>query len=277
MFMNNKLFSCAAAGVLMMAAVLTLGSCSKGQYQLYKSPGNIYFNFNDGADSVVYTFAFTPGRLADTVWLPVQISGFQADSAREYALAVTDSNTTAIADVHYAPLQPYYIMPANTGIDSVPIIVYNTDSLLKKRSVALNVHLVATGALGVAIADMTTAKVIISNKLEEPVWWNMWIGQYFSSTEYQLFIIATGGLTTLSTVGTDAPKNLYYVSLLTNLLQDPFTWVAANPQSGYVLTQLPDGNYHFYNINNPSSFILLGKDATTGTYFFIDENGGEIQ
>ena len=273
--MNNKLFSLAGVAALLIVA-LTLGSCSKGQYQLYSSPSNIYFNFSNGADSVVYTFAFTPGKLTDTVWLPVQISGFQVDSAREYVLAVTGNNTTATVGEHYAPLQPYYAMPANTGIDSVPIIVYNTDSLLKKRSVVLGLHLVATNSLGVAIADMDSAKVIISNKLEEPNWWTMWMGQYFSSTDYQLFIIATGGLTTLSTVGTDAPKNLYYVSLLTNLLNNPFSWVAANPQSGYVLTQLPNGNYNFYNVNNPSSVILLAKDPTTGIYYFIDENGGEI-
>jgi hypothetical protein len=118
-------------------------------------------------------------------------------------------------------------------------------------------------------------KVIISNKLEEPDWWTYWLPPYFSSTKYQLFIIATG-LTTLSESGLDAPKNLYYVSELNTLLQDPFDWVVNNPKAGYVLTQQPDGSYNFYNANNPQSVIPLVQDPSTGNWFFIDENGVEV-
>lgn len=259
-----------------LVATLALVSCKKGEYLLYNSPDNIHFNFTvPTVDSIVYTFAFTPGQQSDTVYIPMQLSGIRVDRDRQYAVAVTDSNTTAIVSEHYAPLQQYYILPADSGTCYLPIIIYNTDTLLRKRSVALSLHLVATNDLGVAIADQDMGKVIISNKLEEPAWWTMWMGQYFSSTKYQLFIIATG-LTTLSTSGLDAPKNLYYVSLLTNLLQNPFGWVASNPQSGYVLTQQPDGSYTFYNTNNPQSVIPLVQDASTGNWYFIDENGAEV-
>lgn len=257
-------------------ATFALVSCKKGEYQLYSSPDNIHFNFvNPTVDSIVYTFAFTPGRQSDTIYIPMQLSGSRVNRDRQYSVAVTDSNTTAIAGEHYAALQQSYILPADSGVCYLPIIIYNTDTLLRKRSVALSLHLVATDDLGIAIADQDMGKVIISNKLEEPAWWNMWMGQYFSSTKYQLFIIATG-LTTLSTSGLDAPKNLYYVSLLNTLLQDPFAWVANNPQSGYVLTQQPNGSYNFYNTNNPLSVIPLVQDPSTGNWYFIDENGAEV-
>lgn len=254
-----------------------LASCKKGEYLVYNSPDNIHFNFVvPTVDSIVYTFAFTPGQVSDTVYVPMQLSGIRVSRDRQYAVAVTDSNTTAVVSEHYAPLQQSYILPADSGTTYLPIIIYNTDTLLRKRSVALSLHLVATNDLGIAIADQDMGKVIISNKLEEPAWWTMWMGQYFSSTKYQLFIIATGGLTTLSTSGLDAPKNLYYVGVLTNLLQNPFTWVANNPQSGYVLTQQPNGNYNFYNTNNPQSVIPVVQDASTGNWYFIDENGAEV-
>lgn len=253
-----------------------LVSCKKGEYPVYHSPDNIHFNFTiPSVDSIVYTFAFTPGKLADTVYIPMQLSGLRVNHARQYMVAVTDSNTTAIVSEHYAPLQSSYVLPADSGATYLPVIIFNTDTLLRKRSVALSLHLVATNDLGVAIADQDMGKVIISNKLEEPNWWTMWEGAYFSSTKYQLFIIATG-LNTLSTSGLDAPKNLYYVSVLNNLLQDPFGWVTNNPKSGYVLAQLPNGNYNFYNTNNPSSVIPLVQDPTTGFWYFIDENGAEV-
>lgn len=253
-----------------------LVSCKKGEYLLYNSPANIHFNFPvTTADSVVYTFAFTPGKLSDTVYIPVQLSGMRVDRDRQYAVAVTDSNTTAVGSEHYAPLEQTYVLPADSGTTWLPIIIYNTDTLLRKRSVTLGFHLVATNDLGVAIADQDMGKVIISNKLEEPDWWTMWLGNYFSSTKYQLFIIATG-LNTLSTNGLDAPKNLFYASELTTLLEDPFDWVANNPKSGYVLTQQSNGSYSFYNVNNPQSVLSLVQDPSTGGWFFIDENGAEV-
>ena len=257
-------------------ALFILVSCKKGDDLVYNSADNIHFNFAaPTVDSIVYTFAFTPGRSSDTVYIPVQLSGMRVNHDRKFAVAITDSNTTAVAGEHYASLLASYVLPADSGSAFLPVIIYNTDSLLRKRSVALSLHLVATGDLGVAIADQDMGKVIISNKLEKPNWWNMWMGGYFSSTKYQLFIIATG-LTTMSTSGLDAPKNLYYVSLLNSLLQDPFAWVAGNPESGYVLTQLSNGNYTFYNTGNPSNVIPLSQDPGTGTWFFIDENGAEV-
>jgi hypothetical protein len=259
------------------AAAFALVSCKKGAYPVYNSPDNIHFNFVvPTVDSIVYTFAFTPGKLSDTVYVPVQLSGTRIDRDRQYAVAVTDSNNTATVSEHYAPLQSYYVLPADSGTAYLPIIIYNTDTLLRKRSVALSLHLVATNDLGVAIADQDMGKVIISNKLEEPDWWAMWEGNYFSSTKYQLFIIATG-LTTLSTSGLDAPKNLYFVSVLTTMLQDPFGWVANNPQSGYVLALQANGSYTFYNTNNPQSVIPVVQDPATGLWYFIDENGVEVQ
>ena len=259
--------------------VVLLSACKKAAYTPYHSSDNIYFNFDDASttdrDSIVYTFAYTPGKEADTIWLPVRISGDRIDSGRTYKVAVTDSNTTAKAGTHYAALQPQYTMPAKTGIDSFPLVIYNTDTLLTKRSVVLNLHLVSTGSLGTAITSLIKARIIISNKLEKPIWWNMWLGGYYSQVKHELFLISVG-VQDLSTNGLDAPKNLYYVSKLNSFLADPFSWIDNNPDNQYTLEPRSDGNYDFYNTNTPNHRILYKKDASSGKFFFIDENGANV-
>jgi hypothetical protein len=259
-------------------ATALLTSCKKAAYMPYHSSDNIYFNFDDGTtdrDSVVYTFAYTPLIPSDTIWLHVSLSGNRIDSSRTYKVAVTDSGTTAQPNIHYAPLNARYMLAANAGVDSFPLVIFNTDTLLSRRSVALNLHLVTTSSLGTAISTLTTARIIISNKLEKPIWWSMWLGGYYSQVKHELFRIASG-TTDLTTSGLDAPKNLYFVGRLNSFLSDPFTWVANNPEKGYVIRQRPDGNYDFYWTETPNHIILYKKDAASGKFFFIDENGGNV-
>jgi len=259
--------------------VALFAACKKAAYMPYHSSDNIYFNFDDDnttdRDSIVYTFAYTPGKESDTLWLPVRISGIRTDGDRTYKVAVTDSGTTAKAGTHYAALQPQYTIPAHTGIDSFPLVIYNTDTLLTKRSVSLNLHLVSTDNLGTAFPAGNNARIIISNKLEKPFWWNMWLGGYYSQVKHELFLISAG-VQEMSTDGLDAPKNLYYVSRLNSFLADPSTWISNNPDKQYVLELRPDGNYDFYNANTPTHRILYKKDASAGKFFFIDENGANV-
>lgn len=256
-----------------------LTACQKAAYMPYHTTDNIYFNFDETTpadrDSIVYTFAYTPGKESDTIWLPVRISGNRIGDDRTYKVAVTDSGTTAKAGIHYAPLSPQYTMPAKAGRDSFPLVIYNTDTLLTKHSVALNLHLVPTTDLGTDIPSLINARIIISNKLEKPIWWNMWLGGYYSQVKHELFLISVG-VQDLSTSGLDAPKNLYYVSKLNSFLTDPFTWLNNNPDKGYVLELRPDGNYDFYNTNTPNHRILYKKDASAGKFFFIDEDGANV-
>jgi len=259
--------------------IMLLAACQKAAYMPYHSSDSIYFNFDDAnttdRDSIVYTFAYTPGKESDTIWLPVRISGNRIDSSRTYKVAVTDSGTTAKAGTHYKALQPQYTMPAKEGIDSFPLVIYSSDTLLTKYSVALNLRLVATSSLGTAFPSLIKARVIISNKLEKPNWWNMWLGGYYSLVKHELFLISVG-VQDLSTSGLDAPKNLYYVSKLNSFLANPFAWISNNPDKQYKLELRPDGNYDFYNTNTPTHRILYKKDASSGKFFFIDENGANV-
>jgi len=273
----NRLF------ILALVTVALLTGCKKDTYMPFHPTGktdNIYFNFDPTTpdrDSIIYTFAYTPGKVSDTIYLPVQISGHRADTARTYKVAVTDSLTTAIPGIHYSALKDSYTMPAGAGFDSIPLVLFNTDTLMSRRSVSLSLHLVATDGLGVQIADIIKARIIFSNKLEKPVWWDIWMLNY-SDVKFELFIISTG--VTVLASGEDhglyAPQSLYYMGLLDVLLNDPFAWVADNPEKGYALELRTDGNYDFFNTANPSHRLLVKKDLSSGKYFFIDENGAQV-
>lgn len=265
-------------GVLFLITVLV--SCHKEGLPLYQqTQDNVYFNFINGNDSVTYTFAYTPGLLIDTIYLPVRISGNRSPKGLSYKVAVTDSGTTAVAGLDYVALQTSYAIPPDSGTAWLPIVVLNNDTLLTQHSVALNLHLVATSDLGVQMPDIITAKVIISNKLEKPGWWDLWMTNY-SDEKFELFIIATNGVTALAsdpaTYGLFAPQSLYYIGLMNNLINNPVGWIAQNPDRGYVLQPQSDGTYYFYNSATPSNRIQVIFDPSANRYYFVQKIGGYV-
>jgi hypothetical protein len=263
--------------IVILAAVVGMAACKKDQPASFHGTENIYFDLDPAQerDSILYTFAYHPERAKDTVWVPVSISGTRASIDRSYAAKVLDSGTTAKVNVHYEPLKDKYVFGATFGTIYMPVILYNQDTLMLKQSYSLMIQLVPTSDFDTDFSKLITARIVFSNKLEKPKWWDMWLGGYYSQVKHQLFRLSA---TTddLSTNGIDAPKNLYYVDKLKALLASPATWIANNPGKGYVLTARPDGNFDFYNAGTPSIKFLYQKDPGTGKYYFIDENGKQV-
>lgn len=255
-------------------------ACKKAAELHFDHAANIHFDLGGSdKDSIVYTFAYTPTLSQDTILLPVQLAGIQENKDRTYSAYVEADSSTAQAGVHYEALKASYTLRADTGRAYLPIVIYNVPDL-ESESVSLIIKLKATNELGIEIptaddgSNLLRAKIVFSAMLEKPNWWNMWLGSYYSRTKHQLFLIVTG-VTTLTTNGLDAPRNLYLVNLLTTMLNDPFKWVANNPTKGYVLEASGD-DYYFYNTENPAKKILLRMNTAAGKYYFIDENGEEV-
>lgn len=261
----------------LVAILILLVSCKKADLITYNSADNIYFDLSPYGyeDSILYTFAYEPELLKDTVLVPVRISGNRIPGDRSYKVQIVDTATTAVANQHYEPLKESYTVPAGAGTAWLPVILLNTDTLLVTSSVSLTLQLTDTDDLGVAHKDIITARLVFSNKLEKPNWWDMWLGTYYSQVKHQLFRLAA---TTedLTLEGLDAPKNLYFVDKLNSLLNNPFNWINNNPDKGYTLEQRPDGNYDFYYEGTPNKKFLYRKNASSGKYYFIDEEGKEV-
>jgi hypothetical protein len=264
--------------IILLAAVALMTACKKQQIDSFHGPENIYFaiGLRGYSDSVLYSFANFPGKSKDTIWVPVRVAGNRTDGKdRNYSVKIVDSASTAMPNIHFEPLKDQYLFAAGSGIQDLPVVVYNTDTNLLKHTVTLTLEIVASDDFKADLSKLITTRIVFSAKLEKPKWWDMWLGGYYSIVKHQLFRLSA---TTedLTTAGIDAPKNLYYVDKLKALLTSPATWVANNPDKGYVLTARPDGDFDFYDAATPDKKFLYKKDAATGKFYFMDENGIKV-
>ena len=262
-----------------------LTACSKQQDLVYQQPDNIYFDFtnevkNTRVDSFFFSFALFPDKTTDTMFLPVRISGKRASTDRWFKIKVVDSATTAVAGLHYKALDTAYKMPADSGNAMVPVILYGTDTSLLKRSVTIKLKIVASNDLLNTFPTMDTARIIFSNRLEQPAWWMVWIGELgeYSRVKYELFI-RTSGTTELPMDQSDwqsTPKTLYFIRRFRAFLIDPIQRAADYEEQGYAIAKDDAGNYYFYNKGNVAQKYLLEYNAADGKYYFHDENGNRI-
>jgi hypothetical protein len=264
--------------ILLLAAVVGMTSCRKETTLTYHATANIYFDLDavGKRDSLLYTFAYHPEVLQDTVWVPVRISGDRDSTTdRKFVVKVIDTLTTAVVNKHYETLSRDYTMKAGYGLTYIPVIVYNTDTNMVKRSFTVTIQVQPTDDFNTNIRQLTTTRVVVSNRLEKPVWWDTWVKGRYSQVKHQLFRLAA---TTeeLSMESLQAPKNLYYVDKLKALLTSPSTWIKNNPDKGYELKPRPDGNFDFYPIATPYKSIPYVKFNATGQFYFIDETGKEV-
>jgi hypothetical protein len=180
--------------------------------------------------------------------LPVKISGKRVSRDRKIILEVVNGiYTTAVKDQHYEPLKAEYILPADSGMVKIPVIIKNIDPELSTKSVGLTIRLVANSDFETGLPGALLTKTIIySNRLEEPSWWKYWQGNLgpYNRVTHQLFLIS-GGKDLVNPTGPNAymeiPRTLYYLENLRIFVKDPFTWVQRNPEKGYVITKRTDG------------------------------------
>jgi hypothetical protein len=180
-------------------------------------------------------------------------------------------------NTQYQPLKDQYVLPAGAGVGYMPVILYNTDTMLFKRSFTLKLEMVPTGDFNSDVSERIYTKVVYSNRLEKPSWWNKSPGGAYSIVKYQLFRIAA----TPDDVPTGTysqPVQLYFTAKLQSLLINADTWVINNPDKGYVLKDRGDGiNKDFYEAQSPDKKFLYKKDTSSGKYYFIDENNQQIK
>lgn len=264
---------------------MVIFACKKDETPLFDTSENVYFDFvpndaNDKTDSLLYSFAYFPDKAEDTVFIPVRLSGFRTPKARKFILATVDSSTTAVASVHYKPLEKEYTLAADSGICMVPLILINKDTALKTKTLTIGLTLKATDDLGVAFKLQNKGIVKFSNRLEKPTWWDVWAGELgeYSRVKHELFI-RVAGTTELGTNMQDfntIPKALYHIRRFRSFLLDPLKWVEINPAEGYVVTMEADGFYYFYSSTNPDNKYKLVKNQEDGRYYFTDENGKRV-
>ncbi len=264
--------------IIILITTLGISSCNKDADFVYDLPDSVYFNFEDTASSkIVYTFAYDPELVADTLFLPVKISGKRVPFSRSIRIAVVDSATTASPTLHYEAFRETYEIPSDSGTFSLPVIIYNKDPELDVSTVTLAFSLQPSADFETELPHMITGRISFSNRLEQPGWWIYWMSSLgmYSRVKHQLFLISSGTIEMPDMSEPDAylqvPKALYHVAQYKAFLSDPFSWVQAHPE--YALSESTDGDYDFYLKEAPGKIIVLKRNQATNSYYFIDENG----
>jgi len=265
--------------------MLVMCSCKKAEELQYAAEDNVYFDLIEPqtsirVDSIVYSFALFPEKAADTVYLPVKLSGNRAAVDRTFRISVVDSATTATEGLHYQPMKDSYSLPAGAGSVQVPVVLYNTDTALMNKTVRIKFLLEGTADLQADYKHWDTVRVIFSNRLEKPVWWDTWIGELgpYSRVKHELFI-RTSGTTELPPTTSDAtttPRVLYYTRRFRSFLNDPLLWVQDYPGEGYTVEPAGSNAYYFYSITNPQKKYRMELNPADNKYYFTDENGNRI-
>lgn len=270
---------------LTLLYIAVCSSCKKATELTYGSEDNIYFNLIDGRtqahlDSIVYSFALFPEKAQDTILLPLTISGNRAGTDRKFRISIVKGSTTAEEGLHYKPLEEFYTVPAGAGNARVPVIIFNEDTALANKTVRITFQLESTPDLKANLKHWDTLRVMFSNRLEKPVWWDVWFGELgpYSRVKHELFI-RTSGTAELPPTASDAtttPRVLYYTRRFRSFLADPIQWVQDNPAEGYTVEPAGTGAYNFYSITNPEKKYLLKLNPSDNRYYFTDENGNRI-
>jgi len=267
-----------------IVAITVFVGCKKATEFTYESEDNVYLDYPN-SDTLTYSFSYKPSIDKDTVWIPVKISGNRVAKDRKFVMTVVDNLTSAVRDFHYEKLKDFYVMPKDSGVVKVPIILKNIDAGLVNNSVSLTLRVLGGEDFkGDLPASKRTKSIVFSNRLEEPSWWKYW-GQFrgYGRVKHEFFLIVNGNvqLADMSKPNAfyDIPRTLYYIENVRLFVTYPFDWVKQNPTKGYELKLRTDGtgDYDFYNINAPAKKFHLKFFAQANEYVFIDEKGNQIK
>lgn len=267
--------------LLFLVVTGTLFSCGEVEIDRYNTPDNVYFDFDDDKtsdrDSVVFSFAYTPEKASDTIYLPVRIAGLRVDHERRFKLMVVeDSITTATPVLHYRPMEEFYTIPADSGTLQVPVVLYNQDTLLQDKSVAVHFMLVPTEDFGTALPRGVYAKLVFSSRLEKPDWWAGVESVFmdYSRVKHQLYLISIGNIP-LIMEGANIPYNLFIMDKFRRFLVDPFNWVTSNPDYEIETVQ-EDKEYVLFSKLNPAIRFKIRWENDAQRYYFVDENNKNV-
>ena len=156
---------------------MLLGACQENEQIDFDSSGAVYFqiadSWSDLTDSIVYSFA---GKESDEQTLNIQVNlmGEAVDYERHVRVAVDLERTTAKEGLHYQALGNEYILPANAYNMSIPVVLYGKDTELENRTFQLVVNLEPSDDLELGLADKTSVRVVISNMLTQPSYWQQY-------------------------------------------------------------------------------------------------------
>ena len=163
--------------ILLISLLCVLCSCSENDRMIWESNSGVYFtDYNETADSLMYSFRIS-AQNRDTIFMLVKLQGQLLEQPLNFKLAVHPSST-AVEGRDYEPLNEVYQFPVGKSLMQLPIIVTNNETL-DSQIVSLNLSLEATDELEVALPGRDKVRILLTNQLIKPNYWDMPLSLYF--------------------------------------------------------------------------------------------------
>ena len=177
-----------------LIGILLLASCQENERMVYGEKPAVYFpDYETGADSLQYSFRIK-AQDRDTIYISVKLLGDLLDAPASYRVVALD-NSTAIAGEHYEELPESFEFKENTSVEEFPVIVTNPGEEMDTTTVTLELALEATEDLDLGYPDQVKMRLMITNQLIKPSYWDMPLSLYFgeySQVKHQQCILIMG-------------------------------------------------------------------------------------
>lgn len=179
--------------IIVLGLWIGVCACSEDDLSGYESDSYIYFS-KKTADSTIFSFAYDKSQTVGNVDLKLNIVSNIEDRNRAFAVQFLPEESTAVEGTHFELPESGQFVMANDSVGYFKLTVKKGD--LGNNYVLAVFELVDTDDFKVGLKSNKKARVIISNQLNRPEWWNSWhetdgLGLY-STEKYQAFIEEMG-------------------------------------------------------------------------------------
>ena len=174
---------------ILFLGLIGLGACSEDNLAGYSSDSYIYFA-KESTDSTIFSFAYDNQLTEGELKLKLNLVSLLESHERSFNVRFLPDESSAEEGKHFILNEQGQTIAANDSIGYLTLIVKKGD--LNKNDVEAVFELVDSEDFKVGLKSNSKARVIISDKLSKPDWWDDWhitsgLGTY-SDEKYTAFI-----------------------------------------------------------------------------------------
>lgn len=174
---------------ILFLGLIGLGACSEDNLAGYSSDSYIYFA-KESTDSTIFSFAYDNQLTEGELKLKLNLVSLLESHERSFNVRFLPDESSAKEGTHFVLNKQGQTIAANDSIGYLTLTIKKGD--LNKNAVEAVFELVDSEDFKVGLKSNSKARVIISDKLSKPDWWDDWhissgLGTY-SDEKYTAFI-----------------------------------------------------------------------------------------
>ncbi len=164
---------------LLLTGFIFFQACTENERLLFEEKESVYLSdySTKGLDSLVYSFLIKKKEV-DTLYIKVKLLGSLLKEDKKFQVTVAEGSS-AIEGEHYMALPEFFEFKKGKGVVAFPLVVTNKNTQLDSIRVSLRLMLKETEDLGLGYADRLSMRVILTNQLVRPSYWDGFLWLYF--------------------------------------------------------------------------------------------------